>query len=118
MCLYLSLSALHISDSLVYHPEQCFGAVHRNWYKPVPYGWLLFDYKFAQPQNPLLPDIYYMLSIDPFLELQSGYFSRDFKHPQSFLFYGEAIPRLSTIMSTLPEALQYLEIFVDYFWVI
>ena len=35
MCLYLSLSALHVSDSLVHHQERRFGAVYRNWYKPV-----------------------------------------------------------------------------------
>ena len=35
MCLYLSLSALHVSNSLVHHQEQRFGAVYRNWYKPV-----------------------------------------------------------------------------------
>ena len=34
MCLYLSLSALHVSDSLVHHQERRFGAVYRNWYKP------------------------------------------------------------------------------------
>ena len=37
MCLYLSLSALHVSDSLVHHQKRRFGAVYRNWYKPVPY---------------------------------------------------------------------------------
>ena len=35
MCLYLSLSALHVLDSLVHHQEQRFGAVYRNWYEPV-----------------------------------------------------------------------------------
>ena len=35
MCLYLSLSALHVSDSVVHHQERRFGAVYRNWYKPV-----------------------------------------------------------------------------------
>ena len=35
MCLYLSLSALHVSDSLVHHHERRFGATYRNWYKPV-----------------------------------------------------------------------------------
>ena len=35
MCLYLSLSALHVSDSLVHHQERRFGAVYRNWYKLV-----------------------------------------------------------------------------------
>ena len=35
MCLYLSLSALHVSDSLVHHQERRFGAVYRKWYKPV-----------------------------------------------------------------------------------
>ena len=35
MCLYLSLSALHVSHSLVHHQERRFGAVYRNWYKPV-----------------------------------------------------------------------------------
>ena len=34
MCLYLSLSALHVSDSLVHHQERRFGAVYGNWYKP------------------------------------------------------------------------------------
>ena len=33
MCLYLSLSALHVPDSLVHHQERHFGAVYRNWYK-------------------------------------------------------------------------------------
>ena len=32
----LSLSALHVSDSLVHHQERRFGAVYRNWCKPVP----------------------------------------------------------------------------------
>ena len=31
----LSLSALHVSDSLVHHQERRFGAVYRIWYKPV-----------------------------------------------------------------------------------
>ena len=31
MCLYLSLSALHVSDSLVHHQERRFGAVYRSW---------------------------------------------------------------------------------------
>ena len=35
MCLYLSLSALRVSDSLVHHQERRVGAVHRSWYKPV-----------------------------------------------------------------------------------
>ena len=35
MCLYLSLSALYVSDSLVHHQEQRFGAAYRNWYVPV-----------------------------------------------------------------------------------
>ena len=35
MCLYLSLSALHVSDSLVHHQERRFGAVYSNWYKSV-----------------------------------------------------------------------------------
>ena len=35
MCLYLSLSALHVSDSLVHHQERRFGAVYRNWCMPV-----------------------------------------------------------------------------------
>jgi hypothetical protein len=35
MCLYLSLSAIHVSESLVHHQEQRFGAVCRSWYKPV-----------------------------------------------------------------------------------
>ena len=33
MCLYLPLSALHVSDSLGHHQERRFGAVYRNWYK-------------------------------------------------------------------------------------
>ena len=32
MCLYLSLSALHVSDFLVHHQERRFGAAYRNWY--------------------------------------------------------------------------------------
>ena len=35
MCLYLSLSALRVSDSLVPLQERRFGAVHCIWYKPV-----------------------------------------------------------------------------------
>ena len=56
MCLYLSLSALHVSDSLV-DQERRFGAVYRNWYKPVPYGWLLCGYTNSdiQTQN-VAPD--------------------------------------------------------------
>ena len=30
MCIYLSLSALHVSDSLVHHQERRFGAVYRH----------------------------------------------------------------------------------------
>ena len=44
MFLYLSLSALHVSDSLVHHQERRVGAACRNWYKPVPYVWLLCGY--------------------------------------------------------------------------
>ena len=44
MCLYLSLSALHVSDYLVYHQEQHFGAVYLMWCMPVPYIWLLCGY--------------------------------------------------------------------------
>ena len=29
---------------LVHHQEQCFEAVYHNWYKPVPYVWLLCGY--------------------------------------------------------------------------
>ena len=43
MWLYLSLSALHVSGSLVHHQERRFEAVYRNWYKPVPYVWLQPD---------------------------------------------------------------------------
>ena len=35
MCLYLSLSALHVSESLVHHQERRFVVVYRNWYKSV-----------------------------------------------------------------------------------
>jgi hypothetical protein len=35
MILYLSLSALHLSASLVHHQERCFGQVYNSWYKPV-----------------------------------------------------------------------------------
>ena len=35
MRLYLSLGALHVSDSLVHHQERRFGAVYRNRHKPV-----------------------------------------------------------------------------------
>ena len=35
MSLYLSLSALHVSDILVHQQERRFGAVYRIWYKPV-----------------------------------------------------------------------------------
>jgi hypothetical protein len=35
MCLYFSLSALRVSNSLVNHEDQRFGAVYRNWYRPV-----------------------------------------------------------------------------------
>ena len=38
MCLYLSLSALHVSGSLVHHQERRFGAVYHNWYMPVYAG--------------------------------------------------------------------------------
>ena len=44
MCLYFLLDAPHVSYSLVYHQERRFGAVYRNWYKPVPYVWLLSGY--------------------------------------------------------------------------
>ena len=36
ICLYLSLSALRVSDSLVRHQERRFGAAYRNWYKVAP----------------------------------------------------------------------------------
>ena len=42
---FLSLSALHVSDSLVHHQERRFGAVYRHWYMPVPYVWLLCGYR-------------------------------------------------------------------------
>ena len=42
MCLYLSLIALHVSDTLVHHQEQHFGGVYRNWYKPVPINLWIF----------------------------------------------------------------------------
>ena len=35
MRFYLSLSALHVSDSWVHHQEQSFGAAYRSWYMPV-----------------------------------------------------------------------------------
>ena len=35
MCPYLTLSALHVSDSLVHNQDRRVGAVYRNWYKPV-----------------------------------------------------------------------------------
>ena len=40
--LFIILSALHVSDSLVHHQERRSGAVYRNWYKPVRLGvvWL------------------------------------------------------------------------------
>ena len=41
MCLYLSLSALHVSDPLVHHQERHSGAVYRKLYMLVPYVWLL-----------------------------------------------------------------------------
>ena len=41
MCLYLSLSALYVSDSLVHHQERRCLKLYRSWYKPVPYNWLL-----------------------------------------------------------------------------
>ena len=43
MCLYLSLSSLHISDSFVHHQERRFGAVYRNCYKPVRLAVALAD---------------------------------------------------------------------------
>ena len=43
LCLYLSLSALHVSDSLVRHQERRFGAVYRNWYKPVRLAYTICD---------------------------------------------------------------------------
>ena len=51
MCLYLSLSALHVSDSFVHHQERRFGAIYRNWYKPVPYVWLLCGYKHTKARR-------------------------------------------------------------------
>ena len=52
MCLYLSLSALHVSDSLVHQLEQRFEAVYRNWYMPVPYVWLLCCYSHTYQHIP------------------------------------------------------------------
>ena len=52
MCLYLPLSALHVSDSLVHHQERRFGAVYRNWYKPVRLAYTNYD---IQLQN-VAPD--------------------------------------------------------------
>ena len=67
MCLYLSLSALHVSDSLVHHQERRFGAVYRNWYMPVyagicRYVWLLCGYSHttARRMVPAYTDIYQM----------------------------------------------------------
>jgi hypothetical protein len=53
MCLYLSLNALHVSDCLVHHQERLFGAVYRNWYKPVSLA--------VARQQPDLPAPYYGL---------------------------------------------------------
>ena len=44
MCLYLSLSALHVSDCSVHHQDRRFGAVYRNWYKPVRLAVVLYGY--------------------------------------------------------------------------
>jgi hypothetical protein len=35
MCLYLSLSALHVSNCLVHHHEQRFFEAVQQWYEPV-----------------------------------------------------------------------------------
>ena len=52
MCLYLLLSALHVSDSFVRHQEQRFGAVYRNWHMPVRLAYTKCD---IQLQN-VAPD--------------------------------------------------------------
>ena len=57
MCLYLSLSALHVSDSLVHHQQRRFGAVYRIWYKPVrlansqTYGTGLYQMRYTAPKR-------------------------------------------------------------------
>ena len=53
LCLRLSLSALHVSDSLLHHLERRFGAVHRNWYKPDVPAYTNCD---IQLQNVALDD--------------------------------------------------------------
>ena len=47
MCLYLPLSAPHVSDTLVHQQQQRFGAVYRNWYKLVR-----LDVAWQQPDVP------------------------------------------------------------------
>ena len=42
MRLYLSFSALHVSDTLVHYQERRFGAVYRKWYKTVRLAVVLF----------------------------------------------------------------------------
>ena len=53
VCLYLSLSALHVSKSLVHHQERRSGAVYRNWYKPVSrvIAWLQEELNFSSSYN-------------------------------------------------------------------
>ena len=53
MCLYLPLSALHVSDCPVQHQEQRFGVVYSNWYKPVRLAYTSCD---IQPRN-VAPDV-------------------------------------------------------------
>ena len=47
------INAVHVSDFLVHHQERRLLKLYRNWYKPVPYIWLLCG---AQQ-----PDVWYRL---------------------------------------------------------
>ena len=55
MCLYLSLSALHVSDSLVHHQGRRFGAVYRNWYKLIRLAVArrisLYQFRYTAPKR-------------------------------------------------------------------
>ena len=56
MYLYLSLSALHVSDTWVHHQERRVGAVYRNWYKPVPYVRLIPITMYSSNTSLLMMD--------------------------------------------------------------
>ena len=51
MCLYFSLSVLHVSDSLVHHQERRFGAVHRNCWRTTVKSTGIYQLRYTAPKR-------------------------------------------------------------------